>query len=80
MRVAVLAWAERHASGLGRGREDALRKLQLPTRPVREWTEGRPSRPAGKEREREGGPANGALGWVLGSLFFLFPFLFLFFF
>ena len=76
----ALAWAERHASGLGRGREDALLKLQLPTGPVREWTEGRPSRPAGKEREREGGPANGALGWVSGSLFFLFPFLFLFFF
>ena len=80
MRVAVLARAEQRASGLGRGWEDALRELQLPAGPVREWGEGRPSGPAGKEREREGGPANGALGWVLGSLFFLFPFLFLFFF
>ena len=80
MRVAVLARAEQRASGLGRGWEDALCELQLPAGPVREWGEGRPSGPAGKEREREGGPANGALGWVSGSLFFLFPFIFLFFF
>jgi len=67
-------------AGPGRQGEDALRELQLPAGPVRERGEGRPSGPAGKEREREGGPANGALGWVSGSLFFLFPFIFLFFF
>ena len=69
-------------AGPGHQGEDALHELQLPAGPVREWGEGRPSGPVGKEREREreGGPANGALGWVSGSLFFLFPFLFLFFF
>ena len=39
--------------------EDALRELQLPAGPVRERGEGRPSGPAGKEKEREGGSANG---------------------
>ena len=68
----------RWCAGPGRQGEDALRELQLPAGPVRERGEGRPSGPAGKEKEREGGPANGALGWVSGSLFFLFPFLFLF--
>ena len=41
--------------GPGRQREDTLRELQLPAGPVRERGEGRPSGPAGKERER---------GWV----------------
>ena len=74
MRVAVLARAEQRASGLGRGWEDALRELQLPAGPVRERGEGRPSGPAGKEKEREGGPANGLwAGFQVWISSFLFP-------
>ena len=46
-------------AGPGCQGEDALRELQLPAGPVRERGEGRPSGPAGKEKGREGGPANG---------------------
>ena len=49
----------RWRAGPGRQGEDALRELQLPAGPVRERGEGRPSGPAGKEKEREGGSANG---------------------
>ena len=58
----------RWRAGPGRQGEDALRELQLPAGPVRERGEGRPSGPAGKEKEREGGPANG-----LGFSFTAFP-------
>ena len=71
MRVAVLARAEQRASGLGRGWEDTLCELQLPAGPVREWGEGRPSGPTGKEKERErvGRPT----GFGLGFSFTVFP-------